>query len=100
VRLSAASRQLERFRRLARGFDEFPLDPQVDYESAARDALTIPAMTSVNNQGRLGQFVSDRAASASTLHRHVIPPGASGAISCVVRGLLAKLPCASFARPL
>ena len=63
--LAAAGSELKRLRHEV-GFNEFPFDPEINYEGATCNALTITTMTSVNDQRQLGQFVSDGAAGAPT----------------------------------
>ena len=49
---------------------ELLLDPEVDHEGAARQALTVAAVTGVDDERTLGQRVPDASTRASTLQGH------------------------------
>src|SRR5208282_415814 len=70
VVLAGTPRQPERLRRHRAGFDELPLDPDVDHERTAGQTLTVATVTGVHDQRTLGQPVSDRSARASALEIH------------------------------
>src|SRR5207253_519693 len=66
VPLPAAAGQRERPRGSAARGDAFLLDPVVDHEGAARDALAVAAVAYVHDQRAVAELVPDRAACASS----------------------------------
>ena len=75
VRLAAAGGQHDRSGARVVGFDKAPLDPDVEREGAAGEALAVAAVAGVDDQRRRGQPIAHCAARAPALafHRFLLP---------------------------